>query len=200
MKKLHKTQEKLLGLLKKNIEDPLTVRELQEELGVSSTSVVAHHISQLEKKGFLKRNPSDPRDYQILSDSPEKLISYINLYGLASCGKEGSILDGKPEDRIPIASQLISFPVKDSFMVQAKGDSMLPKIHDGDYVIARKTQEAENGRMVICVNDGEAIIKKVKKENGSIILISENPKYTPFLAADDFRVEGEVRGVIKNTL
>ena len=108
MKKLHVAQQKLIKILKNNITDPLTIRELQEELGVSSTSVVHHHIQQLEKKGYLRRNPSNPRDYQILADSPDKKITYINLYGLAHCGPEGRILDDDPIDRIPIASQILS--------------------------------------------------------------------------------------------
>ena len=201
MKKLHSTQEKLLEILKSSIEDPLTIRELQETLDVSSTSVVAHHLKQLEKKGYLKRNPHNPKDYQIIGDSPEKLITYINLYGLAHCGPDGSILDGDPEERIPISSRLITFPTAEAFMVKAKGDSMEPKIHEGDLIIVRKTNVADNGSIVVCVNDGESMIKKLQKENGNVILQSiNNQKYPPFIATDDFRVEGEVRSVMTSRL
>ena len=103
MKPLHKTQIELLEVLKRNIEDPLTIRELQDNLGISSPSVVYHHIQQLEKRGYLKRNPHNPKDYQILTD-PEKPIVYLNLYGMAQCGSKGSILDGSPERRVPISS------------------------------------------------------------------------------------------------
>jgi repressor LexA len=199
-KKLHPTQKKLLDLLRKNMDDPLTIREIQDELNISSTSVVAHHITQLEKKGYLKRNPDNPKDYQILSDSPEKLITYLNLYGLAHCGPKGSVLDGDVEDRIPIASRLVTFPVKEAFMVKAKGDSMEPRICEGDYIITRKVNEANSGEVVVCVNDGEAMIKKFQKQNGDVILISENEKYSPFIAAKNFRIEGIVKGVIARTL
>lgn len=194
MKKLHPIQRKLIKILKKNVTDPLTVRELQEELGVSSTSVVHHHIQQLEKNGYLRRNPSNPKDYQVLANSPEKKISYINLYGLAQCGSKGSILDGNPIDRIPIATKILGFPSSEAFMVKAKGNSMSPKITDGDLVIARKAKNAENGSTVVCINDGEALIKKIQKGR-EIILISTNPSYEPFMAAKDFRIEGIVRGV-----
>jgi repressor LexA len=200
MHKLHPTQQKLLDLLRKNMNDPLTIREIQEELNISSTSVVAHHISQLEKKGYLKRNPENPKDYQIISDSPEKLITYLNLYGLAHCGPRGSVLEGGVEDRIPIASKLVTFPVTEAYMVKAKGDSMEPRICEGDYVITRRIQEADSGSVVVCVNDGEAMIKKFQKQNGDVILISENEKYAPFIAAEDFRIEGVVKGVIARTL
>ncbi len=195
MKKLHPIQQKLLLILKKNITDPLTMRELQDELKVSSPSVVHHHIQQLEKKGYLRRNHSNPRDYQVLADSPEKKITYINLYGLAQCGPNGSILDGNPIDRIPIASQILGFPSSEAFMVKAKGNSMSPKINDSDLVIAKKSKKPDNGTITVCVNKGEALIKKIIQKGKEIILVSINPSHEPFMAADDFRVEGVVRGI-----
>lgn len=197
-KKLHQVQKKLIDLLAKNIDDPLTVREMQELLDLSSTSVVAYHLAQLEKKGYLKKNPYNPRDYQILKDSPEKQITYLNLYGLAHCGPNGSILEGNPIDRIPISTRLLSFPSVEAFMVKARGDSMEPKINEGDLVIARRIADADSGSVVVCVNEGESLIKRMKKEKDGVILISFNSKYSPFLAGNDFKVEGEVRGVITN--
>ena len=88
---LHPVQKRILEILNDNIADPISIRQLQHDLGVSSPSVVQHHIFQLEKKGFLRRNPSNPRDYQVLADSPEKRITFINLYGMAQCGPNGSI-------------------------------------------------------------------------------------------------------------
>ena len=71
-------------------------------------------------------------------------------------------------------------------------------------MIAKKVDDADSGSIVICVNDGEALIKKIGKEiegkKKRVILISLNPKYSPFLAKDDFRIEGEVKGVITNKI
>lgn len=195
-KTLHPVQEKLLALLAEHIDDPMTVRELQDALDVASTSVVAHHMQQLEKKGYLKRNPYNPKDYQLVKGGPESQVSYLNLYGLAACGPSGSILDGDPEDRIPIASRLLSFPAAEAFMVEAKGKSMEPKIQAGDLVIARKVSQPENGKVYVCVNDGEALIKKFQQDGKTKILRSFNPDFEPFVAAKDFRVEGEVKAVI----
>lgn len=194
MKKLHSAQAKLIQLLKDNITDPLTIRELQDRLNISSPSVVHHHMQQLEKKGYLRRNPTNPKDYQILADSPEKAITYVNLYGLAQCGPKGSILDGNPVDRIPIASKILGFNSSEAFMVKAKGNSMTPKINDGDLVIAKKAHNADNGAIVVCVNKGESLIKKIQKGKETI-LVSLNPDFEPFVAAKDFRVEGIVRGI-----
>lgn len=198
--KLHLIQKKLLSLLIKNSDEPLTVREMQDMLGASSTSVVAHHLTQLERKGYLKRNPYNPRDFQILKGAPEKQVAYLNLYGLAHCGSNGTILDDNPIERIPIPTRLLSFSSAEGFLVKAKGDSMTPKINEGDIVIARQVDDVDSGRVAVCVNDGEALIKKVQKEKQGNILVSLNPKYPPFLASDDFRVVGEVRGVFSNKL
>jgi repressor LexA len=196
MKKLHENQKRLLDLLKSNIDEPLTMLELMEELGVASTSVVHHHILQLEKKGFLKRNPSNPRDYQLLNE-PEKSIVYINLYGLAQCGVNGEILVGNPQDRIPIASQILKFPTSKAFMVKAKGDSMSPKIEEGDLIIAEQVPTATNGDTIVCVNNGETLVKVFQQNDKSIILKSINSsKYDPFLASEDFLIVGVVRNVL----
>ena len=197
MKPLHDNQKALLELLKSNIEDPLTIRKLADILGISSPSVVYHHIQQLEKKGYLKRNPHNPKDYQILTE-PDKPIVYLNLYGLAQCGPTGSILDGNPVERIPIASRLIRFPAEEAFLVESKGDSMEPKIKPGDIVIAQKRKTAENGNIVVCVNDSVAIIKKYYKHDQQIILHSVNSsKYPPFIGSKDFKIEGIVKGIIQ---
>ena len=200
MKKLHPLQKQLVDLLKVNIDDPLTIRELQEELKVSSTSLVYHHILQLEKKGYLKRNPNNPQDYEILTDTPDRKIVYLNLYGLATCGPRGSILDGNPVDRIPLSSKLLTCGANNAFLVKAKGQSMSPKIHDGDLVIAKKTNSYDNGDVVVCVNNGEALIKKIRKEEKHIWLFSINEKFEPFLAAKDFKVEGLVKSVLSYNL
>ncbi len=199
MKKLSTTQEKLLSLLRKTVDNPYTVRELQEELELSSTSLVQHHIVQLEKMGYLHRNPNNPKDYQVLDGEPEKLITYINLFGMAQCGPKGSFLDGDPIDRLPISSRLLKFPSSQAFMVKAKGDSMTPKINNGDLVIAQKSNIADTGDIVVCVNNGEVLIKKVLLGKETI-LVSLNQKYEPFLASNNFKIEGIVKSVLSYSL
>jgi repressor LexA len=196
MPKLHYKQVALLNLLRNHIDNPLSIRELMEELSMSSTSVVQHHIQQLEKKGYLKRNPANPRDYQILTD-PEKPVSYLNMYGLAQCGPNGKFLDENPVERIPIALKLIRFPANEAFLVEASGDSMTPRINEGDLVIIQRKQIANNGDIVLCVNDNKVLIKKFTKDGNKIILSSENQSYNPIVAAENFAVVGIVRGILQ---
>ena len=193
---LHPNQKKLIDLLKTHKHDPLSVRDLQNLIGASSPSVVQHHIKQLEAKGYLRRNPANPYDYQILATKPDRDITYLNLYGMAQCGPNGSILDGNPIDQIPISTKILGFSSTDAFMVKAKGDSMKPKINPGDLVIVKKVRKANNGDLVVCVNNEEVLIKKYQNIGRQILLTSLNPEFTPFIAAPDFKIEGIVRGII----
>jgi repressor LexA len=197
MVKLHPQQIALLELLRNSIDNPMSVREIQDELRMSSPSVVQHHIQQLEKKGYLKRNPSNPRDYRILAD-PEKPVSYLNLYGMAQCGQDGKFLDGNPLERIPVALRLLRFPASEAFLVEAKGDSMIPRIHEGDLVIIQHKNIAEDGDTVLCVNKEMVLIKRIKRTGERILLISDNKdNYDPFIADEDFAIVGVVRGIMK---
>lgn len=198
MPELHSKQKRILELLKSS-DDSLSMRELQDAIGASSPSVVHHHIVQLEKKGYLRRNPNDPQDYQILADTPDKEVTYLNVYGLAQCGPNGLLADSTPIERIPISSKLLGFASVDGFMVKARGDSMKPFIKENDYVIVKRNTTPENGDIVVAVNDGKAVIKKFNRQGNNILLESINPDFRPFLAEDNFQVEGVVRGVYKYT-
>lgn len=194
---LHPKQQEILDLLKKNIDEPLTLRGIQKILSISSSSLVHHHLVQLEKRGYLKRNPANPQDYQILSDSPEKNLTFLNLYGLAKCGPDGSILTGNPLEKIPVSTRILNIPSQNAFLVKASGDSMKPRIRDGDLVLVERTNNTCNsGDIIVCVNNEIALIKKYTEENGQRFLISLNPDYQPIIPTDDFRVEGKVKGLI----
>lgn len=192
---LHKNQRQILEILKKNQDNPLTMEDIMNELELSSTSLVHHHVTQLEKKGFLKRNPSNPKDYQILHDV-EKPISYLNLYGLARCGPNGINLDGNPQDRIPIASKLIPCAIKDACLVLAVGKSMEPKIHEGDYIIVKKQGSANNGDVVICTLSNRTIVKKYIAIKKTILLESFNKKAEPYPIIVEDRNELTINGIM----
>lgn len=200
MKALHPKQTQLLEILKTNISDPLTMEELAERLNVSGKSVVFHHIKQLEKKGFLKRNPANPRDYIVLKD-PERNVIYLNMYGMAKCGPEGTILDGTPTRIVPVDPSMIYFPACKGFMVEAKGDSMENLISPKDWLIVEQSRQPKNKDVVVCVNNGEVMVKRFTQDGENVILQSENPHYTPIVAdKTSFHVEGIVRSIIKRNV
>lgn len=200
MKRLHPNQSKLLKALKGNLDNPLSISELGELIGISSKGVVHHHLLQLEKKGYIKRNPNNPRDYVVM-DSPERAIVHINKYGVARCGPGGGILDGNPVGQIPVPTSLLRFPASEAFIVEAVGDSMEPRIYEGDIIIAQKQNSAEHGDIAVCVFSNEVLIKKILKTDGDVILYSLNQdkeKYPPrrVVHPEDLRVEGIVRNIL----
>lgn len=196
MKKLHPKQSELYKLIKDSMGEPLTIREITERLNISSTSVTYHHLMQLEKKGYIKRNPSNPSDYQILSDE-EREYTLINLYGLAECGPNGKFIDGNPIDRIPISYKILSFPSSEAFLVKASGDSMKPKICDGDMVIAQKAITANNNDVIVCTYNNKALIKILHSNNRNIELHSINNKFKPIsIKNDSFQIAGIVKGIL----
>ena len=196
---LHPNQEHLLRLLSSNIEEPLSIRQLMNELNLKSPGLVHHHIIQLEKKGYLKRDPNNSNNYKVLMD-PEAPISFINLYGLAKCGPEGTILSSNPIDRIPIASMLIPFSIEDAFLVKADGDSMEPEIRTGDIVICKAKKIADDGNIIVCSFDESAMLKRFRKlENAQVVLESINQAYPPIIISDvkNLYIEGIFAGLIR---
>jgi len=199
--KLHPKQEQLLKILEKNQSDPLSLSELVQEMDVSSNNLVLHHLKQLEKKGYLKRDPYNSANYQVLT-IPEKPISYINFYGEARCGAEGCFIEGDPEDRIPMPSSLIKFRADNAFMIKAKGDSMEPDIREGDFIIAQKQDgNFHNGEIVVCSINGMAVIKEYERDlYDNVLLKSFNKKHPTILISKDDQVliVGKVEQIIKN--
>ena len=198
MKSLHPKQSKILELLKVNSSSPLTMKDLSSEVDIDSPGVLYHHLKQLEKKGYLKRNPNNSKDYIVL-DTPDNNIVYIGKYGDAQCGPNGLMLDGNTQEHIPIASSLLRFPSSEAFIVVAKGDSMEPKISAGDIIIAKKQNSAEHGDIVVCTLNGNVIVKKYVSLGNHLSLVSLNQeKYHPITIGTD--VDFSIAGVVKNIL
>ncbi len=159
-------------------------------------------LSQLEEKGYLRKNPANPRDYVVMEYVRDKEFAYINMYGMAQCGPHGLLLDGNPIDKVPIYTKLLGFPSSEAFLIKARGNSMQPKINPGDLVIVKKANDIENNEIAVCVNDGEVLIKKIQKISNpggdfAYYLTSLNPDTAAFLASPNFHIEGIVRGVYK---
>jgi len=195
MKKLHHKQEELLRLLKNHINEPLTMLELSREAGINSPGVLYHHLQQLVKKGLLKRNPSNPKDYTVL-DSPEKAVAYLNKYGLAQCGPSGQMLDEVPVAKIPISTSILRFPASEAFIVEAKGNSMEPKIFEGDLLIVRKDQNPSEGEIILCIHNEKAIIKQYLRIGKRIVLNSFNQQEKLIEAEEDLVIVGTVKNII----
>jgi repressor LexA len=202
--KLHRHQEALLHLLEKrngDLED-LSLRDIGEEIGVEDRpQVIAHHLHQLENKGYIRRAVPNKRIFEVLQE-PAKGVMYIDLYRTtAQCGPNGLLGDDMVVDQIPVSSK--TFGITDPseyFFIKARGDSMEPTIHEEDLVLVRKQDDIDNGQMAVVVHNGMPKIKRIMKFNGKYFLTSANPKYEleeVVEGDDEFRICGRVKGVLK---
>jgi repressor LexA len=211
---LTQRQRRVLEVIRDSIERrgyPPSVREIGEAVGLSSASSVAHQLSVLQKKGWLRRDPNRPRalDVRLPGDSPR---SAPVLSGLAGAAEEvaaptyvplvGRIAAGGPvlaeqavEDVFPLPRELVGEGTL--FMLKVTGDSMVEAaICDGDWVVVRQQPTAENGEIVAAMIDGEATVKTYKRRDGHVWLLPHNPAYEP-IPGDDATVLGRVVSVLR---
>ncbi|EST90595.1 transcriptional repressor LexA [Vagococcus lutrae] len=166
---------------------PPTVREIGEAVSLSSTSTVHGHLSRLEKKGLIQRDPAKPRAIEITKTA-------LHLLGIQSdvIPMLGTVTAGEPILAIEEAQDFFPIPpdVKhyDSplFMLTIKGDSMIQAgILDGDYVIVKQQATANNGEIVIAMTDeNEATCKRFYKEHQHFRLQPENDQYEPIILSN----------------
>jgi len=194
--KLHPTQKAILKVLKRGVEG-VSLRDIAREIGVRSPATVVYHLRQLEKRGYLRRNPASPSDYTLLKD-PVKDIIYVNLYGLASCGTNGFLAEENVLDRVPLSTRL--FGVADrSFLVRARGDSMEPMISDRDLVLVERQPRVETNTIALVICGEEPRIKKLIYAGDQIVLASLNSRYSPevYRKGEGIAIVGKVKSVIK---
>ena len=193
-------QKEILNFLKDEIRMkgyPPSVREIANAVGLKSTSTVHGHLERLEKKGFIRRDPSKPRAIEILDCS-----TYLSKKELVNVPVEGKVTSGEPilaveniEDTFPIPAEYLNN--SDVFMLTVRGDSMIEAgILDGDYVIVQKQPTASNGEIVVALIEDEATVKTFYKEEDHIRLQPENSAMEPILVRDVI-ILGKVIGVIR---
>lgn len=194
---LHPTQQKLYELLlkQKDASDSLTLDEMRNELEVNSLNTVVHHLKQLEKKGYIRRR-GGLGGVEVLP-APVRDIVYLNLYATVGCSPTGFFNDDNVIDRIPFPAKRLRFN-SESFLVEARGDSMEPLIHDRDLVLVDRSP-VSNGDTAVVVHRGEAKLKRFFKERGRAVLQSLNAKYEPIVAGpSEITAVGVVRGVVRS--
>lgn len=174
-----------------------SVREVMTELGYRSPRSAAVLMEHLEEKGVLKKK-SDGTMVLVeqrtgSEDSSHAQTIDIPLVGSAACGMP-ILAEENVEALIPVSVKLARPPHR-YFLLRAKGDSMNEKgINDGDLVLVRQQQTADNGEDVVALIDDEATIKEFHKSGQAVVLKprSNNDKHRPIVLTQDFRVQGVV--------
>jgi repressor LexA len=203
-------QRKVLEVIRDSVERrgyPPTVREIGEAVGLTSTSSVSHQLMTLQKKGFLRKDPSKPRAVDVrmpgdvdraVDEAAERAAhpqpAYVPVVGRIAAG--GPILaEQAVEEVFPLPRELVGTGTL--FLLKVVGDSMIDAaIADGDWVVVRQQQHAENGDIVAAMIDGEATVKTFKKRDGHVWLLPHNPNYAP-IAGDDATILGRVVTVLR---
>lgn len=202
MNVLSAKQQEILSYMKSEVVlrgYPPSVREICQAVNLKSTSTVHSHLEKLEKKGYIKRDPSKPRAIEIL-DTIEESSSRRELVDVPIIG---SITAGVPilaveniEDFFPIP---IDYVNNDKvFMLRVKGDSMIEAgIFNKDLILVRQQADAKNGDIVVAMLDDDfATVKRFFKENGHIRLQPENSSMSPIIV-NSVSIVGLVIGLFR---
>lgn len=182
---------------------PPTVREICTAVGLSSTSTVHGHINRLIKKGYLKKDPAKPRALEITAEGLEFLgiepqKNSIPLLGVVAAG-EPILAEQDATDFFPIPPTINDHD--DLFMLQIQGTSMINMgILDGDKVIVRRQNTANNGDVVIAMtSDNEATCKRFFKEESYYRLQPENDTMDPIIL-NHVTILGKVVGLFRDNI
>ncbi|MBP2655317.1 MAG: lexA 2 [Firmicutes bacterium] len=203
-----KNQETLLSSRQKLILDyikaslrangyPPSVREIGKAVGLSSSSTVHSHLAKLEEMGFIRRDPTKPRAIDVLEETPwrQKAMTPVPLVGRVSAGQPISAIENI-EDTYPFPTELVGDD--NTFMLTVQGDSMINAgILDGDYILVRNQNTANNGEIVVALVDAdEATVKRFFREKNCIRLQPENDLLEP-IYSENVAILGKVIGVFR---
>lgn len=181
---------------------PPSVREIGEAVGLASSSTVHGHLSRLESKGYIRRDPTKPRAIEIVSDQLEE---NAEMEGTIHVPVIGKVTAGVPitaveniEEYFPLPEHLTSTHNSDIFILNVVGDSMIEAgILDGDKVIVRSQTIAENGDIIVAMTeDDEATVKRFYKEKHRYRLQPENSTMDP-IYLEHVTVLGKVVGLFR---
>lgn len=197
---VYKRQKEILDLISKSIDKygyAPTLTEIAQELGLSSLATVHEHLTALEKKGLIRRYRGAVRGIELL-DTEKKQEDNVELpvLGFIACGEPIEPYTD-PNATLLVSSSLVR-PGDKSFVLQAKGDSMIDDgILNGDYVVIREQAEARNGDIVVAVlKNGFATLKRYYQEANRIRLQPANSTMSPMYVTD-VSIRGKVVAVIR---
>lgn len=198
MEDLTRRQDEVLEYLKSYINEngyAPCVRDICEALDLKSTSTAHAHLTKLERKGYISRDPAKPRTIMILDGSSQK-------QRMVAVPVLGRVAAGTPITAVENIEEYLSLPYSllgsdDVFILNVCGDSMVNAgIFDKDKIIAQKQSYAQNGDIVVALLDDEATVKRFYVEDGHVRLQPENDNYAPIYTRN-IDILGKVIGVLR---
>ena len=186
---------------------PPSVREIGKAVGLSSTATVHGYLAKLEEKGYLKKESQKGRTLKLLKGSNgntknEQKKDFYTGKEMVEVPVIGKITAGAPILAVENVTDTFPIPIdfvgnSESFMLTVRGESMIEAgILDGDYILVKKQNTANNGEIVVALIEDEATVKTFYKEKDYIRLQPENSTMEPIIVPD-CKILGKVAGVFR---
>jgi repressor LexA len=178
---------------------PPTVRDIGKAVGLASSSTVHAHLANLEKIGLLRRDPSKPRAIELLDRAVESVKGIVRTEGLPLVG---SVAAGNPILAEENVEEYVSVPEiaggrDGEYLLRIRGDSMKDAgILEGDYVVVRPQDTANDGEVVVALLGEEATVKRFFREADHVRLQPENETMEP-IRSKEVKVLGRVVGLLR---
>lgn len=224
-KPLSKRQLNILSYISQYLQDnrrPPTIREIGRAVSISSTSVVNYNLTKLKEKGFLDRDAEVSRGLRLTRKARQEFDLVANMAAEAVSNRLvrvpllGNIVAGEPievgnndfstydeEDAIELSTTMLTGRTDDLFALRVSGDSMIDAmVNDGDVVIMRRREVANNGDMVAVwlTNSDTTTLKYFHHEGNRIRLQPANPTMDPiYVDPNEVQVQGKVEMVVRQT-
>ncbi len=198
--KLTDRQAKVLEAIKRHLSERgflPSYREIGRDAGLRSTSSVKHQLQALQDLGYIRLTANKGRAIELVQDQPEPIAGTARIMPFPDTQTDEAIMQSRDVPLVgriaagqPILAEqhvddVMRLPERltgsgELFMLEVHGDSMVDAaICDGDFVVVRRQQEAENGDIVAALLDDGATVKTFRREDGHVWLIPHNPSYSP---------------------
>lgn len=198
-------QQRVLDYVRKQIKEEgyaPSVREICKALDLKSTSTVHGYLSRLKKKGLIEKVDMKSRTIRLIDEEGKSQKPFFTSKELVDVPLIGKVTAGTPilatqnlEETYPLPTDFVG--EGENFMLKVKGESMIDAgILDGDYIIVKKQDSAQNGEIVVALIDDEATVKKFYKEKGHIRLQPQNQFMQPIIVPT-CTILGKVVGVFR---
>ena len=194
-------QQRILDFIGSTVRErgyPPTVREIGDAVGLTSSSSVHAQLTNLERKGFLRKDPTKPRAMTLATEEGHSRGVSVPVVGRIAAGTP-TLAQEHVEEYISVPQGFAT--EAEHFALRVAGDSMIAAgIFDGDLVVVRSQETAADGDIVAALLGGpaedEATVKRLGHDGPRVVLIPENPTMEPFEMSDG-RILGKVVAVLR---
>jgi repressor LexA len=191
-KKLTWRQREVLEFIEQSVAQrgyPPSVREIGQHVGLSSSATVHSHLNSLEQRGYIRRDPTKPRAIEILLPIGEReniqrdnKVKFSPIVGRVAAGPL-TYAEQDIQEYLPLPAELVKD--QETFVLRVKGDSMIKVgILDGDFLVVRRQNFAQDGDIVVALVDDEATVKRFYRERDRLRLQPENDNMEPLFLRD----------------